>query len=148
MTGKENGAIAHLKLTCPCLIPVHCVAHRLALASSQAAKSIPRLMQYKKVLIAVYSYFSHSCVRVHNLHEIQKVIDDPQICYQAFYEVRWLSFFAAVRAVKQTIKSLHAFFEKEAEESGDPVAAGLARRVSEFMFLAITRTFFMMPSMS
>ena len=32
MTGKENGAIAH-----------HCVAHRLALSSSQAVKSIPRL---------------------------------------------------------------------------------------------------------
>ena len=138
MTGKENGAIAHLKQTSPCLIAIHCVAHRLALASSQAAKSIPRLMRYQRVLIAVYSYFSRSCVRVHNLHEIQKIVDDPQIRYQPIYEVRWLSFFAAVQAVKRTIKSLHAFFEKEAKESGDPTAAGLAKGISEFMFLAIT----------
>lgn len=138
MTGKENGAIAHLKQVSPCLIPIHCVAHRLALASSQAAKSIPRLMRYQRVLIAVYSYFSHSCIRVHNLHEIQKIVDDPQICYHAIYEVRWLSFFAAVQAVKRSIKSLHAFFEKESEELGDPTAAGLAKGIAEFMFLAIT----------
>ena len=41
MTGKDNGVAAILKRThCPHMISVHCVAHRLALATSQAAASV------------------------------------------------------------------------------------------------------------
>lgn len=41
MTGKVNGAAAILRKECPGMVAVHCIAHRLALASSQAAKDFP-----------------------------------------------------------------------------------------------------------
>ena len=40
MTGKENGAATILQRDCPEMIAVHCTAHRLALASSQASQGI------------------------------------------------------------------------------------------------------------
>ena len=130
MTGKENGVAAILQSSSPAMIAVHCVAHRLALACSQAARGFPQFMQYKRTLIAIYSYFSHSSNRVHNMQEMQKVLDDPLLRYKAIYDIRWLSFFNAIAAVKRTTKSLLAFFENEAITNEDPVARGLAKQVS------------------
>ena len=46
MTGKDNGVAAILKKThCPHMISVHCVAHRLALATSQAAGDMKRSLE-------------------------------------------------------------------------------------------------------
>ena len=121
MTGKENGVAAILQSSSPAMIAVHCVAHRLALACSQAARGFPQLMQYKRTLIAIYSYFIHSSNRIHNMQEMQKVLED---------RYKWLSFFNAIAAVKRTTKSLLAFFENEAITNEDPVARGLANFLS------------------
>ena len=112
MTGKENGAATILQRECPGMIAIHCIAHRLALVSSQASKDFPALTRYKQILIAIYSYFSHSCVRVHTLHEVQKVLEDPLLRYKLLYDIWWLSFFSAVSTVKRTLRSLLTYFEQ------------------------------------
>lgn len=117
------------------MVAVHCVAHRLALACSQV---FPELLRYKRTLISIYSYFSHSSNRVNSLREIQAVLEDPQIQARPLYDVRWLSFFNAVSAVRRTFKSLIVFFDEEAAEHNDPVAKGLMKQVSSYLFLAIT----------
>ena len=46
MTWKDNGVAAILKKThCPHMKSVHCVAHRLALATSQAAGEMKRSLE-------------------------------------------------------------------------------------------------------
>ena len=62
MTGHENGVAAILKRENPYLIAIHCVAHKLALATSQAAANISTVVQYCKTLSAIYSHFLHSTV--------------------------------------------------------------------------------------
>ena len=79
MTGKDNGVAALMKRNNPYLISVHCVAYRLALASSQAAEQINAIVCYQKLLSAIYSYFSHSTLRTEQLTAIQKVLDEPEI---------------------------------------------------------------------
>jgi len=47
MIGRHNGIVAHFKTITPSAIGVHCVAHHLDLASSQAGDSV----SYVKSLI-------------------------------------------------------------------------------------------------
>lgn len=138
MTGKDNGTAAILKKECLGMIAIHCIAHRLALASSQASNQFPALTRYKKTLIAIYSHFSHSSLRLNTLHEVQNVLDDPRLRYKPIYDVRWLSFYNAVNTVKRTLSSLLAYFEQQAVENDDAVAKGLAKQISSYSFVAIT----------
>jgi hypothetical protein len=71
------------------------------------------------------------------MQELQKILDDPLLRYKSIYDVRWLSFYNAVSAVKRTTKSLKAFFENEATSNDDAVASVLGKQVSSYMFLAI-----------
>ena len=41
MVGKENGVAARLRKENPFMLNIHCIAHRLALASHDASSSVP-----------------------------------------------------------------------------------------------------------
>ena len=47
MTGRNEGVATRLKRLNNNIISVHCVAHRLALATSQASQSVPYLLRFK-----------------------------------------------------------------------------------------------------
>ena len=102
--------MGHLYRDNPYVIDMHCIAHRLA--SSQAAAKISYLQKYKRYLIAIYSYFSHSAVRQSRFRELEQLLEEPVLKYHQLYEVRWLSMFEAVRAVRRTLSSLLMFFLK------------------------------------
>ena len=99
--------------------PIHCIAHRLSLATCQASKGISYLQKYKRLLISVYSYFSHSSLRVDRLREIQTILDSPLLKYKPLYDVCWLSFHNAVLAVQRTLPALIAYFDNEAIQYDD-----------------------------
>ena len=48
MTGKNNGVAKRMKDDSPYLISIHCMAHRLALCTSQAANGIPYCQNSKR----------------------------------------------------------------------------------------------------
>ena len=48
MTGKNKGVTGMMLRQNPHLVNVHCVAHRLALCTSQAAENIPALKDYQE----------------------------------------------------------------------------------------------------
>ena len=137
MTGLQEGLTGYMymKRANPFIVPIHCIAHRLSLATSQASKGIPYLQKYKRLLVSVYSYFSHSSVRVDRLREIQTVLDSPVLKYKPLYDVRWLSFHNAVSSVQRT---LPAYFDNEASQYDDPIARGLTKQISSFQFIATT----------
>ena len=137
MTGRENGFVAYMRKDNPYLIDIHCIAHRLALASSQAANNIPYLQKYKWFVISIYSYFSHSASRQTRLKELEQVLQDPVLKYRPLYEVRWLSMFQAVHAIRINLSSLLTF-ESEWAEFSDPRARGILEEVTRFLFLATT----------
>ena len=72
MIGTRRGVATLLKQTCPWLISNHCVAHRLALAASQAADEVAYVGKFKAILAQLY-YFSG--VRTAGLRGIQEVLN-------------------------------------------------------------------------
>ena len=73
MTGCHNGVVARLKETTPSVFGVHCAAHRLNLASSQAGDAIP---YFNNILRQLVDYFDNSAVRSAGLQAIQTLVEE------------------------------------------------------------------------
>ena len=75
MTGSKNGVVALIKKQdSPFVLGVHCIAHRLALCSSQAAESVPYLKSYQQILSDIFYHFKRSALRREKLKEIQNLL--------------------------------------------------------------------------
>lgn len=99
MTGRFNGLGAKLKARNPNLVQVHCVAHRLNLAASQAGKEIDYCKDYHTMIHSLYKYFSDSSVRYDKLREIQSLLNDKAKQITEPTSVRWLSVESAVKMI-------------------------------------------------
>ena len=71
MVGRVSGVATRMKAHNPELVSIHCGAHRVALASSQAATQIPYLKKFDSHLN------ENSPVREAALHHIQEIMGDP-----------------------------------------------------------------------
>ena len=98
MTGCREGVATQLKCLNKNIISIHCVAHRLALATSQASQSIPYLCRFKEILSSLFYFFHNSAVRQAGLTAIQMILEDPVL------RLRWLSHQAAVEALLQIVR--------------------------------------------
>ena len=136
MTGRKNGVVVRLKEHSPCLVGIHCAAHRCALAASQAAKSIKPLREYSNTVSNIFFYFSGSALRSNKLREIQMLLNLPTLKFAQIHSVRWLSLQRAVEVLYRTYPALVVALEHEA--TTNPVAKGLYMEVSQFRFIAIT----------
>ena len=124
MTGVRNGVGVQLKQVYPLLVHVHCMAHRLALAVSQAAGEIPQLKAYQLDINNIYQHYQYSAVRYNKLREIQQVVDETPVALKQPHTVRWLSLDHAVDAINKSWASLVAVLGEEAA-NGNAVARGL-----------------------
>ena len=57
MTGRKEGVTGHLLRENPVILNFHCIAHPLALVSSQAANEIPHMMDYQETLTSLFLLF-------------------------------------------------------------------------------------------
>ena len=57
MTEKHNGVGTKLKKLNPFMLSMHCVAHRLALASENATSAVPYCTQHHSTLRGLYNFF-------------------------------------------------------------------------------------------
>ncbi|XP_060085540.1 zinc finger protein 862-like [Ylistrum balloti] len=119
MLGCRNGVAALLKQQVPHLMSNHCVAHRLALSSSQAANSIPYLKKFKAIVEQLYRFYNYSPVQTAALHEIQVILNDPKIKITQAKDVRWLSHDAAIQSIRQCLESIITSLEREAQERSE-----------------------------
>ena len=136
MVGRRSGVATQLKEHNPEIVSLHCGAHRLALASSQAAQHVPYLKTFDAHLIALYYHFKNSPVREAAFHEIQKIMDEPVLHLKKAIHTRWLSHDQAVTAIRRTLPSLLTTLEKEVAEKNDAVARGLVHAVKSYNFVA------------
>ena len=136
MVGCRTGVTTQLKQKNPYLLSVHCIAHRLALASGQAADSVPYVKQYQLYVNNIYKYFHYSTTHAHKLKEIQSILQLAERKFHQVFHTRWLSFEGSVSAI---IASLDPLYTVLIEDSGsDPTAKGILRFISTFSFLATT----------
>lgn len=61
-TDCNEGVTTRLKAIVPLLISTHCSAHRLSLATCEAANSSSSVSPFEKILNQIYSFFSKSSV--------------------------------------------------------------------------------------
>ena len=144
MTGKINGCAAVMRRENPHLSNIHCVAHKLALCTSQAAENIPLLKKHQQILTDLFYYFKGSAKRAAKLHEIQVLVDDPALTIKEIHSVRWLSYFNALTAVFRTIDSLMTYLADVGVN--DPKANGLKKKIATDQFISIS--YMMMDAMA
>ena len=110
MTGLDKGVTGRLKEKNPHMVNIHCMAHRLALCTSQAASSINQMQKYQTWLTQLFYYFKRSATREHELHKVQAILEHPTLKYREVHAVRWLSFYEALNAVYRTLDPLITYF--------------------------------------
>ena len=136
MMGQRGGVAAQLKKEIPWIVTNHCVAHRLALATSQAADQVPYIKRFKLILGQLYRFYEYSAVRTAGLKEIQDVLNDPRLKLTEAKYVRWLSHEKAVGNLSRCLPSVITSLEREATERHDAQAHGLAMFVKKYDFIA------------
>ena len=87
MSGEGKGVHGRLKEQNAHMVHIHCMAHRLALCTSQAANDIPRLKKYQEWLTSLFYYMKASATREHELHKVQEVLNHPVLKYKEIHAV-------------------------------------------------------------
>ena len=136
MVGRVSGVATRMKAHNPELVFIHCGAHRVALASSQAATQIPYLKKFDSHLTTLYYHFENSPVREAALHHIQEIMGDPELKLKKAIHTRWLSHDQAISAIRRTLSSIITTLEKEVTEDDDPVARGLIQSIKSHYFVS------------
>ena len=136
MTGTKEGLTGHFLRANPHLVNMHCVAHRLALCTEQAAKGITSMNEYQRTLEMIFYHFKKSPVKSDKVEAIQKLLNEPKLKYREVHQVRWLSFYEALDAVYRTLDSLLTYLSTAS--STDPAAGGIKKKVGDELFVSIT----------
>jgi hypothetical protein len=148
MTGSKNGVVKKLKDKVPTLIGVHCTAHRLNLASSQAAKNVTDVKQFDDVLRQLYDFFDNSNVRTAGFLVVQKILfAEKDLVAEgargglpgkllAPSTTRWLSIGHSVERIRKAFPDLIVALQREGTERTDAKAIGLCRLVTTYKFAA------------
>lgn len=136
MIGSRNGVAAKLKEKVPWLVNNHCVAHRLALACSQAAEAIPYMKKFKDIVAQLYRFYDHSAVRTAGLKDIQSAIRAPDQKLKRASDTQWVSHDQAITAIRKSLPSIITSLQREATERNDAQALGLSKFICTYQFVA------------
>ena len=98
------------------LIGIHCLAHRLALASKHSFAAVPYLDTIEQLLRSVNQYFCRSNKRVAILSALQRKLDLPVLIVKRYVETRWLSRYDVVSRIIDNYPALLAFFTEEVND--------------------------------
>lgn len=134
MVGCHNGVVARLKSISPCAIGVHCAAHRLNLASSEAGDSVKYVKKFSSILRQLYDFFDNSAVRMVGLEVVQNLLNEKGKLL-APCSTRWLSTERSVNRLKKCFVSVVVSLQREGEERSDAKALGLNSLVTEYRFV-------------
>ena len=134
MMGRHSGVVARLKTITPSAIGVHCAAHRLNLASSQAGDTVSYVKRFGNILRQLYDFFENSTVRTAGLEAIQTLISESGKLL-APCATRWLSTERSVNRLRKCYVSVVLGLQREGEERSDAKALGLNKLVTEYRFV-------------
>ncbi|KAG1686926.1 Transmembrane protein C17orf113 [Nymphon striatum] len=132
MTGRLNGLGARLKRRNSKLTQVHCAAHRLNLASSQAGKAIPYMSEYHRHIGILYRYYKDSSVKYDKLRELQDILHGNRKQVKEPTSVRWLSIESAVTMILKSYDAILLSVEN-ADAKKDPKAVALHRFMATYI---------------
>ena len=134
MVGCRNGVVARLKRTVPTAVGVHCAAHRLNLASTQASKAVPYVKAFDNILRQIFDFFDNSAVRTAGLEAIQALLHEKGKMV-APCATRWLSIERSVSRLKACFASVSVSLQREAQERHDARALGINAMITKHKFI-------------
>ncbi|CAH1770032.1 13839_t:CDS:2, partial [Entrophospora sp. SA101] len=97
MMGKNTGVATRIAQINHFLYITHCIAHRLSLACGDAQEQVEFCKSVESVMKKVYLFFSKSSKRCDLLKHYQKFLDHPLLKVKQIYDIRWLSWYDAVK---------------------------------------------------
>ena len=130
MTGCCTGVVVRLKEMNPCVIGVHCAAHRLKLA----VKKVLDVKKFFNILIQLFDFFDNSAVQMAWLEAVQSLIEERGHLL-ASCRTRWLSTERSITHLKKCYSSVVLSLQREAEQRSDAKAVGLSSLVTEHRFV-------------
>ena len=133
MIGKHTGVAQLLKETCPHLIEMHCVAHRLALAYVDTTKEIADIKFIESIISSVYTYFKRSPSNLSELHSWQMFVDDPLINPSDIHKVHWLSMGNAIDTLRRSVVSIISMLSDQSDS--DFIANSLEKSMTTYKFM-------------
>ena len=136
MVGCRGGLGVKLKEKNNMLIQVHCIAHRLNLAASQASSGIPYMQDYHRYIQLLYHFFSDSQVRYDKLRELQTLLHGEVKQVPEGTSVRWLSVESAVKMIFGHFDAIVLALEDDKDKTGK--AAGLWKFFTTSVCLLVT----------
>ena len=132
MTGVKGGVSGLMKNK----NPMHCLAHRLALCTSQAATDIPALKGYQQIITDIYYYFSKSAKHTAGLKEYKT-------CLKVMYS-RWKTFTVFVgfpytmHFMPFTVPGVHLLHTLQHMLYQMPRPKAFLKRITQYEFIVIT----------
>ena len=112
------------------MLSTHCIAHRLALASGQAADSVPYLKQYQPYVNTIYKYYHYSPKHSTTLQHMQIILQTVEKKFHQVFHTRWFSFDGAVQG---HLNSLNPLISALIDDSyNDPTAKEVYHYISVF----------------
>ena len=124
MTGAKKGVSTLIKGKNPLTLSIHCLAHRLALASEKACKQIPYMVKYLEIVnrLGKLCKFSPKFCRL--LENSKKAHDqsDALKLKQVFF-TRWLSFNDTVESLVGCLESLISCLHTTSKDASHGVTA-------------------------
>ena len=92
---------------------IHCIAHRLALASGDAADKVDYLVTFASTLKSLHSYIHQSSVRMESLATWHEAFSEPVLTVKRPCATRWLSLSESVTSLSRTYSGILAFLKME-----------------------------------
>jgi hypothetical protein len=106
IAGTDTGVISKIKEKNKFIFNIHCISHRLALATSDIRKYLPYLVEYIETLEDVHNYFSRSAKRAIRLAEMQADLDEETLRMVKMCPTRWLSLHQASDRMRKSLQSI------------------------------------------
>ena len=125
MTGRHNGVASKIKQAVGHVFAIHCVAHRLALASGDAADKVDYLVTFASTLRSLHSYIHHSSVRMESLAAWQEAFSEPILTVKRPCATRWLLLSESVTSLSQTYSGILAFLKMETTTQAESLLTAL-----------------------
>ena len=148
MVGTREGLAFKLRRDNPCMITIHCVCHRLALACTDSNEDTKYIQDVSNILRQTWQHFENSPKRMALLIKVLTNLNHLKVSstkgkrmlakkLKKACKTRWLSFDKSVEAMKQQYCGVLQTLQKLDSEYSDATAAGLVKKMKNAEFVGL-----------
>ena len=135
LTGKLNGVAVRIMIFNMFIIAAHCVAHRHALATSDAADGNETATQLDTDMRDVVNYHSNATKRITKLAKLQISLKVKRLAVLKFVTTRWLCRGGVALRLLDILPALVAEFQSDSVDEKVATATALYTLATSYRFL-------------